>query len=68
MAGVVKRLGARAVIDARRSDTADRLRQLAPDGIEAVLAFAGGDELIVPNIGTSSAAWSCACGTRSMLI
>jgi len=44
-AGVVKRLGAHAVIDARRPDMADRLRKLAPEGIDAVLAFAGGDEL-----------------------
>jgi NADPH:quinone reductase-like Zn-dependent oxidoreductase len=33
------------VIDARRRDLPDRLRTLAPDGIDAVLAFAGGDEL-----------------------
>jgi NADPH:quinone reductase-like Zn-dependent oxidoreductase len=44
-AGVVKRLGAHVVIDARRRDMPDRLRALAPDGIDAVLAFAGGDEL-----------------------
>jgi len=42
---VVKRLGAHAVIDARRPDMADRLRTLAADGIDAVLACAGGDEL-----------------------
>ena len=44
-ARVVKRLGAHAVIDARRPDVADHLRTFAPDGIDAVLAFAGGDEL-----------------------
>lgn len=42
---IVKRLGAHAVIDARRPDAAERLRKLAPDGIDAVLAFAGGVEL-----------------------
>jgi NADPH:quinone reductase len=44
-AALVRRLGADAVIDARRSDAADRLRELTPDGIDAVLALAGGDEL-----------------------
>ena len=42
---LVRRLGADAVIDARRSDAAERLRELTPDGIDAVLALAGGDEL-----------------------
>jgi NADPH:quinone reductase len=42
---LVRRLGADAVIDARSGDVADRLRKLAPDGIDAVLALAGGDEL-----------------------
>ncbi len=42
---LVRRLGADAVVDARSGTVADRLRQLAPDGIDAVLALAGGDEL-----------------------
>jgi NADPH:quinone reductase len=42
---LVRRLGADAVIDARRLDVADRFRALVPDGIDAVLALAGGDEL-----------------------
>ena len=41
---LVRRLGADS-IDARRDDAADRLRELTPKGIDAVLALAGGDEL-----------------------
>ncbi len=44
-AKLVRRLGAEAVVDARRDDAADRLRELTPKGIDAVLALAGGDEL-----------------------
>jgi len=44
-AALVRRLGASAVVDARRDDVADRLRKLAPDGIDATLAFAGGESL-----------------------
>jgi NADPH:quinone reductase-like Zn-dependent oxidoreductase len=44
-ARLVQRLGADAVIDARRRSGIDRLRSLAPDGLDAVLALAGGDEL-----------------------
>jgi NADPH:quinone reductase-like Zn-dependent oxidoreductase len=42
---LVRRLGAEVVIDARRRDAVERLRSLAPGGLDAVLAFAGGDEL-----------------------
>jgi NADPH2:quinone reductase len=42
---LVRRLGADAVIDARRDDAADRLRDLTPRGIDAALALAGGDVL-----------------------
>jgi NADPH:quinone reductase len=42
---LVRRLGANAVVDARSEDVADRLRALTPDGIDAVLALAGGNEL-----------------------
>ena len=42
---LVRRLGAHSVIDARRRDFAEQLRELAPRGLDAVLAFAGGDEL-----------------------
>jgi NADPH:quinone reductase-like Zn-dependent oxidoreductase len=38
-------LGADAVIDARRPESADQLRKLAPDGLDAVLALAGGAAL-----------------------
>lgn len=41
----VRRLAADAVIDARRETAVHRLRDLAPNGIDAVLALAGGDEL-----------------------
>jgi NADPH2:quinone reductase len=44
-AALVRRLGADAVVDARSRDVADRLRALVPDGIDAVLALGGGDEL-----------------------
>jgi NADPH:quinone reductase len=42
---VVRRLGADVVIDARRDGAVDRLRDATPDGLDAVLALAGGDEL-----------------------
>jgi len=42
---LVRRLGAHQVIDARRADSAGQLRKYAPDGLDAVLALAGGDEL-----------------------
>ena len=44
-AAVVRRLGADAIVDVRDTDAADRLRAFAPDGIDAVLALAGGEEL-----------------------
>jgi NADPH:quinone reductase-like Zn-dependent oxidoreductase len=44
-ANLVRRLGADAVIDARSRKAADSLRELTPDGIDAVLALAGGEEL-----------------------
>ena len=42
---LVRRLGAHRVIDARDDESTDRLRKYAPDGLDAVLAFAGGKEL-----------------------
>lgn len=42
---LVKKLGARGVLDARSKDIAKDLRRLAPAGIGGVLAFAGGDAL-----------------------
>jgi NADPH:quinone reductase len=44
-ARLVRRLGAAAVVDARRDDAAQRLWKLAPNGIDAALAFAGGEAL-----------------------
>jgi NADPH:quinone reductase-like Zn-dependent oxidoreductase len=44
-AALVRRLGADAVIDTRKGDAPERLRALAPNGIDAVLALAGGDAL-----------------------
>jgi NADPH:quinone reductase-like Zn-dependent oxidoreductase len=41
----VRRLGASATVDARDPKMVDELLKLAPDGIDAVLAFAGGEEL-----------------------
>lgn len=42
---LVRKLGAHRVIDARRTDLIDRLRTFAPDGLDSVLALAGGNEL-----------------------
>jgi NADPH:quinone reductase len=42
---LVRRLGADRVIDARRRKSAEQLRKVAPDGLDSVLALAGGDEL-----------------------
>jgi NADPH:quinone reductase-like Zn-dependent oxidoreductase len=42
---LVRELGADHVIDARRDDAVAQLRALAPDGLDAVLALAGGDAL-----------------------
>jgi NADPH2:quinone reductase len=41
----VKRLGADAVVDGRHGDIAAAAHQLAPAGVDTVLAFAGGDTL-----------------------
>jgi NADPH:quinone reductase-like Zn-dependent oxidoreductase len=42
---LVKKLGADAVIDPGKKDAAERLRALAPGGLDAVLALAGGKNL-----------------------
>lgn len=42
---LMKKLGASAVVDARKPAVVDRLLELAPDGIDAALALAGGREL-----------------------
>ena len=39
---LVRKLGAHRVIDARRTESTDRLRRLAPDGLDGVFALAGG--------------------------
>jgi NADPH:quinone reductase-like Zn-dependent oxidoreductase len=44
-AGFVKRLGADAVVDGRKGDIVAAARQLDPQGVDAVLALAGGDAL-----------------------
>jgi len=44
-ATLVRRLGADAVVDVRSDDAVGKLRSLAPEGIDAVLALAGGKEL-----------------------
>lgn len=44
-AALVRRLGADGVVDARSGKAIDTLGELAPNGIDAVLALAGGDEL-----------------------
>lgn len=42
----VRRLGIANVIDGKKSDVALAARELAPDGVDAVLAFAGGEDLL----------------------
>jgi NADPH:quinone reductase len=42
---LVRRLGADHVIDARKKGSIEQLRQYAPDGLDRVLALAGGDEI-----------------------
>ena len=42
---LVRSLGADVAIDGRRDDVVEVAREFAPDGIDAVLAFAGGEEL-----------------------
>jgi NADPH:quinone reductase-like Zn-dependent oxidoreductase len=42
---LVQELGAEAAIDARQPDAVERLRELAPDGLDAVFATAGGETL-----------------------
>lgn len=44
-AELVTKLGAARVFDARSNDAAERLRQLAPDGIDAALVLAEGETL-----------------------
>jgi NADPH:quinone reductase len=44
-ARLVRRLGAHRVIDARRTASVEQLRTFAPDGLDGVLALAGGPEL-----------------------
>jgi len=44
-ARLVRTLGAHHVIDARRTESIDQLRKFAPDGLDRVLALAGGSEL-----------------------
>jgi len=42
---LTKRLGARKVIDARRLESIEQLRKVAPDGLDRLLALAGGKAL-----------------------
>ncbi len=44
-AALVRRLGADDVVDARSDDGIERLRSLAPEGLDAILALAGGERL-----------------------
>ncbi|PYQ36697.1 MAG: NADP-dependent oxidoreductase [Acidobacteria bacterium] len=44
---LVKRLKADAAVDGKRSDLAEAARRFAPEGVDAVLAFAGGKPLSV---------------------
>jgi NADPH:quinone reductase len=42
---LVREMGADLAIDSRHEDVAEAARRLAPDGVHAILALAGGDEL-----------------------
>jgi NADPH:quinone reductase-like Zn-dependent oxidoreductase len=42
---LVRNLGADRVVDARRKDSVDQLRKFAPEGLDRVLALAGGEGL-----------------------
>jgi NADPH2:quinone reductase len=42
---LVREMGAHAVVDGKRVDIDDQARRFAPDGVDAVLALAGGDAL-----------------------
>jgi len=42
---LVREMGAHAAVDGKRVDIDDQARRFAPDGVDAVLAFAGGDAL-----------------------
>ncbi len=42
---LVRELGAHVVVDGKRIDIDDQARRFAPDGVDAVLALAGGDAL-----------------------
>lgn len=44
--GFVRQLGVDNVIDGKRDDVAQAVRDFAPEGLDVVLAFAGGDELL----------------------
>ena len=42
---LVRDMGGDVTVDARHEDVAERARHWAPDGVDAILALAGGDEL-----------------------
>src|SRR6202049_2898276 len=42
---LVREMGAQTVVDGKRVDVDDQARRFAPDGVDAVLALAGGDAL-----------------------
>src|SRR6266850_1935461 len=42
---LVREMGANAVVEGKRPDIDDQARRFAPDGVDAVLALAGGDAL-----------------------
>jgi NADPH:quinone reductase-like Zn-dependent oxidoreductase len=42
---LVREMGADVAVDARHTDVAGEARQFSPDGVDAILALAGGDEL-----------------------
>jgi NADPH:quinone reductase-like Zn-dependent oxidoreductase len=42
---LVRDMGADLAVDARHEDVAEAARRFAPDGLDAILALAGGDEL-----------------------
>jgi NADPH:quinone reductase-like Zn-dependent oxidoreductase len=45
-AALVRRLGAEKAVDGKHANIAAAIRRFAPDGVDAILAFAGGEPLV----------------------
>jgi NADPH:quinone reductase-like Zn-dependent oxidoreductase len=67
---LARRLGADEAVDGKRDDIVEAARDFAPDGVDAVLAFAGGEPLRRSGAGSRSlpmtASWACASSGGSI--